>query len=136
MRKLILVLIVISAAVNVQAGVLDVDYYKPSPAKALGNSIIIPGGGYLYLSEHNNKNSYEIKAIAFFVAGAASYLFMADQIRNGSAFFGVAAFAGVRLLEFNWVTENAERDRHQLYEKELRIKELDKDLNSPLPGYK
>lgn len=114
---------------SVWAGKLDIDYIHTSPTKALLYSAIVPGGGHFLLANADIK--YKQKGLFFLVLGIGSYIYLGSQIKNGTqlsiatTFLGVA---GLRLFEFDLVTDDAEVERLKWLRE--NIKTADVPLNA------
>jgi len=117
MRLLVITLLLPLLALPARAGVLDVDYMRPSSTKALLYSAFFPGGGYFYMAEqsHKPKNHYAARGVLYLGITAAAVAFTLSQTQKdpaGGALMGGFMIVSVRLLEFSSVTTDAEQDWH------------------------
>jgi hypothetical protein len=122
-RFILALLCCFCAAPNAWAGKLDIDYLHPSPAKALGYSLVIPGAGYFYLSGHNPDKAYAQRGLLFLGLTVGAYLFTADKAKDnehGMVLAGIGALAGIRLIEFSTVVDDAEGERFEKYKELVR----------------
>ena len=115
--KKILVIVLLLTAAPARAGILDMDYIRPSPTKALLYSAILTGGGYFYLAEQSPKpnNKYNLTGVLYLGASIAAIALIISHTSNdpfGGALMGTVALVGIRITEFGGVTTDAERDRH------------------------
>ncbi|HOI43407.1 MAG TPA: hypothetical protein PK523_10720 [Elusimicrobiales bacterium] len=89
------------------------DYPKPSPTRALVQSIVLPGAGHYYVSQYSHDSSYyAFKGSAFLLAGIASFLYAREQIKDNPQ-NGILLLLpiSVKLFEFDQVVVDAERER-------------------------
>lgn len=100
-----------TSTVKFSPKLLDIDYVKPSPTKALMYSAIFPGGGYFYLGDVNSK--YQVHSILFLLAGVASYWYVVNQASKNfiSAYPAIAIAVSLRIWEFSSVIDAAEKER-------------------------
>ncbi len=120
--KVLSLAVVFAMSQSAWAGKLDVDYIHTSPTKALLYSAVVPGGGYFLLENADIK--YKQKGLFFLVLGLGSYIYLGSQVRNGTqlsiatTFLGVA---GLRLFEFDSVTDDAEVERLKWLRENLKL---------------
>ena len=107
---------------NLWAGKLDLDYIKPSPTKALAYTLVIPGGGFFYLSKASKAPDkwYQARGVLYFAATALVAASTVSQARQHSGMgvgLGLAGLFWLRVMEFGDVIEDAETDRYAEYKK-------------------
>jgi len=110
--KILSLAMIFAMSQSAWAGKLDVDYIHTSPTKALLYSAIVPGGGYFLLENANVK--YKQKGLFFLVLGLGSYIYLGSQVKNGtqlSIATTILGVVGLRLFEFDSVTDDAEIER-------------------------
>jgi hypothetical protein len=138
MKHIIMAVLLLAAVPSAYAGALDIDYLKPSPAKALAYSLVLPGGGYFYLdsASKNEYGEYNSHGWLSFVVGTASLVWAISEVRKGGtvAYIAAGAAIGFRIVEFGDVTTAAETDRHREFIKLTRDEQADTKKAAELPG--
>ena len=124
---------------SASAGNLDIDYLRPSPAKAFMYSAVLPGGGFFYLAEKskNPHGEYKLRGMLYLVLTAGAAVFTISQINKdlaGGAAVGTVGFVALRLMEFGDVIDDAETDRHQALKEALRSEQAQSKKADTLPG--
>jgi hypothetical protein len=97
------------------AGMLDVDYFKPSPTKAFMWSAAVPGGGMFYLDHQLPKanRQYFSKGMLFLITQGAAAYFIVDRAGKGKDVMPlVGGLFLFKILEFSTVIDEAETMRH------------------------
>jgi len=120
--KILSLAMIFAMSQSAWAGKLDVDYIHTSPTKALLYSAIVPGGGYFLLENANVK--YKQKGLFFLVLGLGSYIYLGSQVKNGtqlSIATTILGVVGLRLFEFDSVTDDAEVERLKWLRENLKV---------------
>jgi len=127
MKKLCLTFGLFLLTGNLRAGILDIDYIKPSPTKAFARSLIIPGGGYFYLSEVSPLKNYEYIGMLYLGVTIGAYLLTVDAIKKKNSFkasSGIMAIFLIRLFEFGNTIDDAEMERFKVKKEIVKTREL------------
>ena len=80
---------------------IDLPYREPSPTLALANGIVIPGGGWFYLSNSKKRIDWDFAAgFALLASTVGLALFAANGVRKNDAAQTAAGFSGLVVIRW------------------------------------
>lgn len=91
--------------VNLWAGKLDIDYIHPSPSGTAAAAMLVPGGGWFYLSANTKeprlKSPYFYRGVLYIALTATTIIFSASQIKQKNTPLTIVGLASIVCVRFS-----------------------------------
>lgn len=119
MKRIFLTMNIIFCSLNCWAGILDIDYIRPSPTITAVTSITLPGAGWFYLDSVTNdpylSGNYQLKGWFYLLTTSVLVCYIVNNLSSKNKTFIWPAFAltiGIRFTDIFSSIDAAERERY------------------------